>query len=369
MKKTVQLLMVIVLTVPFITVSSPAADAKKPIATVFKPVGTVEYQAEGKNWTKATPAIPLYPGDRVRTGERSFVIIKFLENSILRVQEKSEIRINGEISADKEFSKNVYVRQGQLGFNVQKHPNEKFEFTTPTSVASIRGTQGLLTSSDSSFQLILGSGVVIVTNLISNRNITVNGGQAATSLANGQLTIRQATQEELNHMHQGSSENGGGQGQGQGNQGGNQGGQSSGTSSGGAMTFGFNVTSPSVTEGSSFDVTVEFTQMSVPLDTLKTLVSYFALAYKAPSAVTYKEIPGTITGSSVKFTIPEADAVAPSIQVYVILKTKTGAQVTYPQTNPESNPIVIPIQSAKTNEVRIEFTDPSGNRKTMVIEY
>ncbi len=364
--KTTLLFAVLFITVQNSALSSPdAAPANKPIATVFKPVGNVEYQTGNKDWTKATPAIPLYPGDRVRTGNNSFVIIKFLENSILRVQEKSEIRINGEISANKEFSKNVYVRHGQLGFNVQKHPNEKFEFSTPTSVASIRGTQGMLTSSDSSFQLVLGSGVVIVTNLISNQNITVNGGQAATSLANGQLSVKIATQEELNQMNQSNSENGGEGGQGQGN----QGGQSSGTSSSGAMAFGFNVTSPSVTEGESFDVTVEFTQTSVSLDTLKTLVSYFALAYKSPAATTYKELPGTISGSSVKFTIPADDAVAPSIQVYVILRTKTGVQVTYPQSNPESNPIVIPIQSAKVNELKIEFTDPSGKRKTMVIDY
>ncbi len=366
MKKIILLSFVVLLaTAQSIALSSPAADSKKPIATVFKPVGTVEYQTAGKGWTKATPAIPLYPGDRVRTAENSFVIIKFLENSILRVQQKTEITINGEISADKEFSKNVNVRYGQLGFNVQKHANEKFEFTTPTSVASIRGTQGALTSTDSSFQLILGSGVVVVTNLFSNQNITVNGGQMAISLANGQLNVKQATQEELNQMNQSTSGNGNEGGQG--NNG--EGGQSSGSSSGGAMTFGFNVTAPSVTEGQSFDVTVEFTQTSVPLDSLKSLVSYFALAYKAPAASIYKELPGTISGSSVKFTIPESDAIAPSIQVYVILRTTTGVQLTYPQSNPESNPIVIPIQSANMNELKIEFTDPSGKRKTMVIDY
>lgn len=363
MKKLLLLSFVIVFVAVWGTaIASPAADAKKPIATVFKPVGTVEYQTSGKDWAKATPAIPLYPGDRVRTGANSFVIIKFLENSILRVQQKSEITINGEISADKEFSKNVNVRYGQLGFNVQKHENEKFEFTTPTSVASIRGTQGSLTSTDSSFKLILGSGVVIVTNLFSNQNVTVNGGQSATSLANGHIEVKQATPEELNQMNQSNSdENGGSGGQGQGN--------NSGTSSSGTMTFGFNVTAPSVTEGQAFDVTVEFTQTSVPLDSLKSLVSYFALAYKAPAATVYKELPGTIGGSSVKFTIPASDAVAPSIQVYVILRTATGVQLTYPQTNPESNPIVIPIQSANKNELKIEFTDPSGKRKTMVIEY
>ncbi len=342
-----------------VAVSAPLYDPNKPIAIIYKPVGTVDFMKEGKDWTKAAAATPLMTGDRVKTGDNSFVIIKFIENSILRLQEKSEVTIRGELSANKEFSKNVHLERGQLGFDVKKQENEKFEFSTPTSVASIRGTEGLLINGgDSSDVLILGMGVVVFTNTVSNQSVNVNGGQTAHSYANGTIEVKQTTPEELKKLQETS---GGGGGGGTGG--------SSGTSSSGNFSVGFAVTSTVVTEGNDFEVTVELVQTSVPVDTLKSIVSYFALAYKNSSVATYKEIPATISGAKVKFKIPGADVVSPSMQVYLIFRTKTGIDMTYPPTTPQANPIVIPVQSTKSNQLKLEFSDPSGKRKTMVIEY
>jgi hypothetical protein len=171
-----------------------------PVAAMHKPVGTVECNADG-TWKKAVPAMPLYSGNIVRTQERSFAIIKFLESSILRVQENSEVEIRGTKTVDKEFSKNVHVRTGTVGFNVKKRPNEKFEFSTPTSVASIRGTEGaLIADADSSDLLTLSSGTVVFTNNFSNRSVTVLGGQTGHSLRNGEIGVRQSTPGDLNRM-------------------------------------------------------------------------------------------------------------------------------------------------------------------------
>jgi hypothetical protein len=176
------------------------AAPKAPVAAMHKPVGTVECNTEG-TWKKAVPAMPLFSGDIVRTQENSFAIIKFLESSILRVQEKSEVEIRGTKSVDKEFSKNVHIRTGTVGFNVKHRPNEKFEFSTPTSVASIRGTDGaLITQSDSSDLLVLGSGSVVFTNNFSNNSVTVLGGQTGHSHHNGQITVNPSSPNEVNHM-------------------------------------------------------------------------------------------------------------------------------------------------------------------------
>ena len=341
-------------------VSAPLYDPNKPVATIHKPVGTVEYLKDGKDWTKAATATPLISGDKVKTGGNSFVIIKFIENSILRLQENSEITIRGEVTASKEFSKNVYLERGEIGFNVKKKENEKFEFSTPTSVASIRGTEGLLINGGDSTTLILGAGIVVFTHPISNQSVNVSGGQTAHSFANGTIDVKTTTPEDLKKL-QGSS---GGSGSGTGG-----GSSSSGTSGGGNFSVGFAVTAPVVKEGQDFEVAVELVQISVPVDTLKALVSYFALAYKNSAATTYKEISATLSGKSVKFKIPGADVVSPSMQVYVIFRTSTGIDLTYPPTDPQSNPLVIPVQSLKTNQMKIEFSDPNGKRKTMVIEY
>jgi hypothetical protein len=340
--------------------AGPLYDPDKPVALIFKPVGTVDFIKEGKDWTKAVPSTPLMSGDRVKTGEKSFVVIKFIENSILRLQENSEITISGELTANKEFSKNVHLTRGELNFDVKKRENEKFEFSTPTSVASIRGTQGLfINGGDSSDVLILGAGLVVFTNSISNQSVEVGAGHTARSYANGKIEVKQTTPEELNKLV-GSSGSGGSGGGGSAN---------SGTSSSGQFTVGFAISAPVITEGQDASITVELVQTTVPVDTLKAIVSYFALAYKNPSMTSYKEVPAALSGNSVKFKVPGTDVVSPSLRIYVIFRTKTGIDMTYPPTDPQSNPIVVPVQSTKVNELKIEFSDPNGKRKTMVIDY
>ena len=197
------------------TSDARAAD-KSPVATMHKPVGSVECSADGP-WKKAVPAMPLYSGNRVRTGAASFAIVKFLERSILRVQELSEVTISGTKSPGKEFSKNVLLGRGTVGFSVKKRPNEKFEFTTPTSVASIRGTEGALISErDSSDLLVLSVGIVVLTNIFSNRSVTVNQGETGLSFPNGQISVRVSVPEDLRRMQRvqllGSADSTGGTG-------------------------------------------------------------------------------------------------------------------------------------------------------------
>ncbi len=359
--RTSYILLLVCLVSSFCTaISAPLYDSDKPVALIYKPVGSVEYLKEGKKWTKAAPATPLLSGDQVKTGANSFVIVKFIENSILRLQENSQITIRAELTANKEFSKDVNLDHGELTFDVKKRENEKFEFSTPTSVASIRGTQGLLIDgADSSDVLILGAGIVLFTNNVSNQSVNVNAGQTAYSYRNGKIEVKKTTPAELQKL-QGAMGSGGGGG----------GTSNNGTSStGSGFSVGFAVSAPVVTEAQDFNVTVELVQTSVPVDTLKTIVSYFALAYKNSGATVYKEVPATLSGNKVTFAVPGADVVSPSMQVYVIFRTKTGINLTYPPTDPQTNPIVIPVQSTSANELKLQFSDPNGNQKTMIIDY
>ncbi|MFA6469796.1 MAG: FecR family protein, partial [Bacteroidota bacterium] len=204
MRHSVQFLFILLLACSFVTVTT--AQKKKALATIFKPVGTVDYKAGEKDWTIAKPATPLMAGDIVRTQENSFAIVKFLENSVVRVQEKSEVTINGEI-AKGEFSKNIHLQRGEVGFQVKKRANEKFEFSTPTSVASIRGTGGLLIAGqDSNDVLILGSGNVDFKNLISNTVMKVKAGQTAYSMSNGNINVGESSQEEKRLLNKSSGD-------------------------------------------------------------------------------------------------------------------------------------------------------------------
>ncbi|MDP1676637.1 MAG: FecR family protein [Bacteroidota bacterium] len=341
------------------------AQKKKPVATIFKPVGGVEYKTGEKEWSKAKAATPLIPGDIVRTQENSFAIIKFLENSVIRVQEKSEVTISGEI-AKGEFSKNVYLQRGEVGFQVKKRANEKFEFSTPTSVASIRGTGGLLIAGqDSNDVLILGSGNVDFKNLISNIILNVRGGQTAFSMPDGTVKVEDSTPEEKRLLNQGSADSTKSEGN---NQGGSKSDTSTSTSTSG-ITLGLTVNAPIGKEGQNLVITVEVNQSSVTTDSLKNSVSDFTLYYRTKADQPYKMLKEKLSERTAKFSIPGSDVSAPSIQVYAVITLLDGSQFSSPTPSPESNPISFAVQTGQKNELRVPFTDPSGKRKTMIIEY
>ncbi|MFA6456471.1 MAG: FecR family protein [Bacteroidota bacterium] len=365
MKQSLQFLFILLLACSVVSVTT--AQKKKALATIFKPVGTVDYKAGEKDWTIAKPATPLMAGDIVRTQENSFAIVKFLENSVVRVQEKSEVTINGEI-AKGEFSKNVYLQRGEVGFQVKKRANEKFEFSTPTSVASIRGTGGLLIAgADSNDVLILGSGNVDFKNLISNAIMKVKAGQTAFSMSNGTIRVEESSQEEKRLMKQGTQSNGDST-KSEGNNQPSGSPQDSSTSSSG-ITIGLTINAPVGKENQDLSITVEVTQSSITMDSLKKSVSDMTFYYRPKADQAFKMIKGQLTDRSTKFTIPGADIFSPNIAVYATLRLQDGSEFSAPAASPESNPILLPIQAGKKNELKIPFTDPTGKKKTMIIEY
>jgi hypothetical protein len=122
---------------------TPVALVKKIVRDVSKRVTTDE------DWELAKTGEPLYNGGEVRTGENSLALILFTDGSgLLRVRENSIANIYGQ-RKDKEMDKNTFIQRGEIGFNVNKQSeNEEFTFTTPTMVASIRGTAGLIKVTD-----------------------------------------------------------------------------------------------------------------------------------------------------------------------------------------------------------------------------
>ncbi|MDD8018681.1 MAG: FecR family protein [Bacteroidota bacterium] len=344
-----------------ILVTFSPAQKKKAVAAIFKPVGEVDYKTESKDWSKAKPATPLLSGDIVRTQENSFAIVKFLENSVLRVQEKSEVTISGEI-AKREFSKNVYIERGGLGFDVKKRPNEKFEFSTPTSVASIRGTGGLLLAGrDSNDVLILGNGTVDYQNLLSHFTTKVTGGQTAYSFSNGTIRVEDSSPEDKRLLKENAPDSSKLEGS-------NLPKDSSATSSSG-ITIGLTMNAPISREHQEMPITVELIQSSIPLDSLKKIATDFTLFYQAKGDQGFKSVKAKLNDRATKFTVPAADVSAPSIQGYAELKLSDGSKFTSPTHSAESNPNVFPIQAAQKNELKIEFTDPSGKKKILTIEY
>ena len=99
-------------------------------------------QGKGGNWDKAKKGDLIYGGDFVRTEKESFALIKFNDASTLRLGPNSEVQVYGDKNPQ-----SANISSGDVGFTLTKRKSGQFEFTTPTSVASIRGTQGILSDS------------------------------------------------------------------------------------------------------------------------------------------------------------------------------------------------------------------------------
>jgi hypothetical protein len=188
----------------------PAAD-RQTIAIAVKVIKDVSHKGDNTDWTKAKPGELLYSGDLVRTGDHSIAIVKFMDNSMLRVRESSELKVFGE-QKEGVFSKSVTVTRGDFSFDVQKQQeNEKFTFSSPTSVAAIRGTEGEFGSTSTGDQLIVVDGLVNFLNSLSNQSVNVGTGQTGISNTDGTIFVRESTPGEKSGA-QGALNNAHGQG-------------------------------------------------------------------------------------------------------------------------------------------------------------
>lgn len=82
----------------------------------------------------------LQDGNKIETGKGSFCALKFVDDrSLLRIQENSSCIIEGKKEQNK-IEKNIFVQVGAFFADLFK-PSSTFKVTTPTSVASIKGTK------------------------------------------------------------------------------------------------------------------------------------------------------------------------------------------------------------------------------------
>ena len=195
MKAIIVILLCMLVVCPSLNAGAPPSGGAS-VALLSKVIQDVTRQVTGEEWQKATRGETLGSGDKVKTGEKSLAIIKFKDNSMVRVRQQSELTITGTVSGSS-FSKSVDLSNGSFGFHVQKQKSdEEFRFTSPTSVASIRGTAGLFTSGGTSDTLVTIDGEVILTNKSSSQSASVPAGYTGIAGQDGSLQTRVSTEDE-----------------------------------------------------------------------------------------------------------------------------------------------------------------------------
>ena len=127
----------------FVSDKNNSLPTDTPVALVKKIVLDVTYKKAGQSdWEDAKTGLPLQDGEEVKTGPKSLALILFSDGSgLLRVRENSVLHIYGKRENNK-LNKNTLIDKGVVGFEVNKQGDDEFKFTTPTAVASIRGTKG-----------------------------------------------------------------------------------------------------------------------------------------------------------------------------------------------------------------------------------
>jgi len=188
---------VLIAAVVLLPANGHAGAPSNAIAAFFaKIIPVVEHKTASANWTAAKKGGVITAGDKVKTGEGGLAIIKFNDKSIVKVRENSEILITGTVD-ENTVLKEVGMQKGVIGFIIGKqNTNEEFHFTSPTSVAAIRGTGGAFIVGPSSDTLVVTEGLIRFTNTVSNESGDVAAGFTGISKSDGSLEVRASTQAE-----------------------------------------------------------------------------------------------------------------------------------------------------------------------------
>lgn len=120
----------------------PQQDTRDIQAVVVKVVRDVKKKSAATGWQQALPADRLRSGYQLRTDDRSLAMVMFPDQSKLIIRAKSIVEIKGQKQDKQIVDRSVHVERGRLAFEVKKQEREQFRFSSPISVASIRGTMG-----------------------------------------------------------------------------------------------------------------------------------------------------------------------------------------------------------------------------------
>jgi hypothetical protein len=116
-------------------------SAADTIAVVIKSRGSISLVRNKKaSDQKVGRGFRLQDSDKLVTQKNSFAAVRFIDDaSLVRIRESSTCTILGKKEQNK-VSKNIYLEAGTLFARVTQQKG-KFEVSTPTSVASVKGTK------------------------------------------------------------------------------------------------------------------------------------------------------------------------------------------------------------------------------------
>ncbi len=160
------------------------------IAVITKVKGLVETMPVGNDvFSNLKPGTILSDGDKIRTGSSGFAAIIFIDDkSTLKLKGNSEAVITGQRSA-KSIAKKINMDVGTVRATVNKQ-NSDFVIQTPTSVASVKGTDFWMITDPVDGDVVIGlDGIVNLTNTETGAEVDVTEGMSGSSTPDGDIGI------------------------------------------------------------------------------------------------------------------------------------------------------------------------------------
>ena len=112
----------------------------RPVAVLNKVIGEVKIDmVTNPGWQAASIGGKLANGDKLETGTASFGSIMFLDRSMIKVRENTKFTVKSKRTVKRELETDINVAVGEM--NIKTTTGSKFKIQTPTSVASVKGTE------------------------------------------------------------------------------------------------------------------------------------------------------------------------------------------------------------------------------------
>ena len=181
------------LIIPIISlfVSSSAFAQGGGVAVTAKIKGDAEHKPAGGSYQSDLKRGKLISDrDWVRTMDDGYLAIMFIDDkSLLKLRENSELEIRANRSGGG-LNKSIQMSFGKVKAEISPQISGEFTISTPTSVASVKGTIFWIISTPEGDQFIGIEGIVEVTNNESGLTVSVSVGQTATSNVDGSIDVQ-----------------------------------------------------------------------------------------------------------------------------------------------------------------------------------
>ena len=173
--------------------------ASSKIAIAIKVKGKVSVIQKGSPEKQSLkPGRALSDQDKILTGKDGFAAIMYLDDkTVVKLLGNSDLTVAGNRTGGK-INKSLDIKYGKIAASITPQKGNEFRIATPTSVASVKGTELTIASDPStgdSFTLL--EGLIEVTNSFTGETTEVEQGETAVSTPEGSLEVHETTTDDL----------------------------------------------------------------------------------------------------------------------------------------------------------------------------